>query len=277
MSCEIHPSRPVLKLGGSVITAKNDPRLILRKDLLERIAEETASVPAGRRPLVLIHGAGSYGHQIVARTRIHEKMETAADRLAWAETQVLQNELNTMVCRIFLDKGIPAFPYQASSSALMSEGRLEGMEATPLRNLVKQGLMPVLYGVPAVDKTGRCRILSGDVLAVFAAGFLGASRILHGTDVDGVFDRDPKLSKGIHGEEKQPKKWSRISRENWEQVRRGLTGSSNTDVTGGMAVKVQEALTLSREGISVRIFDATRHGAVKEALKGKPLGTEIQW
>lgn len=277
MACKIHPSKPVLKLGGSVITAKDDTRLILRRNLLQRIAQEIASVAECLRPLVLVHGAGSYGHQIVARTRIHEKMETAADRLAWAETQILQNELNAEVCRIFLDEGIPAFPYQASSSARMRNGNLDGLEGIPLRELVKQGILPVLYGVPAVEETGGCRILSGDVLAVFAAKFLGASHILHGTDVDGVFDKDPKLSTGMHEEEKQPKKWFRISRENWEQVKQGLTGSCNTDVTGGMAGKVQEALMLSRDGISARIFDATESGAVKEALQGKPLGTEIQW
>ncbi len=262
--------RSVLKLGGSVITVKGDPALILRRRELERIAEEVASVHASLRPAVLVHGAGSFGHQIVARTRIHERVESESDRLAWAETQILQNELNAMVCRIFLNKGVPAVPYQASSSGRMLNGKLQSIELRPLRGLVKQGLMPVLYGVPAVEETGGCRILSGDTLTVAAARFLQASRIFYGTDVDGVFNKNPT---------KKPdcKKWAKISQKNWDQVKHGLTGSSNTDVTGGMAGKVYEALQLSREGISARIFDATMEGSVNRVLKGEPLGTEITW
>jgi len=262
--------RSILKLGGSVITVKGDPALILREKELERIAEEVASLHTTLRPMVLVHGAGSFGHQIVARTRIHEKVESESDRLAWAETQILQNELNAMVCRIFLNKGVPAVPYQASSSGWMLNGKLRFIELRPLRNLVKQGLMPVLYGVPAVEETGGCRILSGDTLTVAAARSLNASLIFYGTDVDGVFNKNPSNNPDC-------KKWAKITRENWQKVKQGLTGSSNTDVTGGMAGKVYEALLLSREGISARIFDATMKGSVNRVLGGEPLGTEITW
>lgn len=267
---KIKSPRSVLKLGGSVITVKGDPALILRKKELERIAKEVASVHITLRPLVLVHGAGSFGHQIVARTRIHEKVESEHDRLAWAETQILQNELNAMVCRIFLNKGVPAVPYQASSSGWMLNGKLHSIELRPLRNLVKQGLMPVLYGVPAVEETGGCRILSGDTLTVAAAQFVNASLIFYGTDVDGVFKENPTKNP-------DSKKWEKISQKNWNHVKQGLTGSSNTDVTGGMAGKVHEALQLSRKGISARIFDATMEGSVTSVLEGEPLGTEITW
>lgn len=263
----------VLKLGGSVITVKGDPNLQVRVPTLERIAEEVAAVSPEQRPKVLIHGAGSFGHQIVARTRIHEGVHTQEHRLAWAETQILQNELDAMVCRVFGKKGLPAFPYQASSAGWARDKKLFSLELHSLERLIAEGLLPVLYGVPAPDDAGGCAIVSGDALAVAVARRIGAQWILHGTDVDGVFCWDPKGG----GRSETPERWPRVSRNNWAEVRAGLTGSTSPDVTGGMGGKVKEALELSREGIAARIFDATRGGSVSAALRGEDLGTLIQW
>ncbi len=267
--------RSVLKIGGSVITDKAAGKPTLRRERLEAIVAELAALPADVRPVALVHGAGSFGHLIVAETRIHERVETAQDRLAWAMTQVLQNELNAAVCRALIEAGIPALPLQASAAAVMANGRLDETFSAPIMGFVDQGLVPVLYGVPAFDRSGRsgagpCSILSGDLLAPWLAKVLGCDQVVYGTDVDGVYDQDPRVHPQANHVE-------RIDRHNWEVIRRGLGGASTVDVTGGMAAKVEELVGWAKQGISSRIVDATKPGRLASALSGGSVGTLIEW
>jgi isopentenyl phosphate kinase len=267
----------VLKLGGSVITYKNDVRLRVRRTRLAALAAQLAAVPPARRPLALVHGAGSFGHQIVARTRIHKRVKTASHRLAWAETQILQNELDAAVCRALVAAGLPAVPCQPSATARMQGGRLQAIDLRAVQALVAQGLLPVLYGVPAVDEQGGCGILSGDQLAPVLAAALKAPLVLHGTDVDGVYASAAPPAADARGAPRRAVVLAHIDRRTWPQVKKALRGSRSTDVTGGMAAKVGNLMDWAQKGISARIFNATRPDALRRALMGEPLGTAVRW
>lgn len=257
----------VVKLGGSIVTDKQSETLKVRSERVRRLAGELRSAP---RPLVLVHGAGSYGHQIVKRTGIHRGLRGEEGRLAFGETQRLQYELDSAICQILLDEGIPVMPCQASASAIMADGQLERMDTAAIELLVEQGMVPVLYGVPAVDRVRGCSILSGDQIAPYVAKRLGVERLIHCTDVDGVFDADPRSDAGA-------RQISCIDATNWEAVRGALRGSSAVDVTGGMEGKVAALIALAREGLSSRIIDATISGRLSAALEGEPIGTFVTW
>jgi len=111
----------ILKLGGSVITDKKSETPKVDFDNLNRLAKEIATY---KGKLILIHGAGSYGHQIVKRTGIHKGIENQDQVIAFAETQRLQNELNCIVTKALINNDIPAIPCQASSTAIMESKRL---------------------------------------------------------------------------------------------------------------------------------------------------------
>ena len=70
---------------------------------------------------------------------------------------------------------------------------------------------------------------------------------------------------------------SEITLESWLQVAPFLGGSAATDVTGGMASKVQGMLNLVEEipGLEVLIFSGDQPGNVAAALQGEILGTRL--
>ncbi len=257
----------VVKLGGSIVTDKGATDLRVRGELVARLARELAE--AAPRPLVVIHGAGSFGHHIVHRTELHRGVTRGSRSLLdWGETQRLQYVLDSQIARILLDAGLPVMPVQASASAVMRGRRLVAMDVEALRLMVDQGLIPLLYGVPAVDRDQGCSILSGDQIAPYVAGALGIERLIHATDVDGVFEADPKKVP-------EARRFDRIDRSNWGEVRARLGGSGAVDVTGGMAGKVEALIELSRRGLSVRIVDATAPGRLAAALANEPVGTLV--
>ena len=258
----------VVKLGGSIVTDKGSDELRVDEARVTRLGREL--VDSGVRPLVVVHGAGSYGHRIVRRTGIHNGLEGPETLLAMGETQQLQYELDVIITRLLLAQGLPVMPVQASASAVMSEGKLEHMALNATRLMMGQGLIPLMYGVPAVDITQGCSILSGDQLAPYVAYHLGIRRVIHATDVDGVFDADPATHPAAVPVPV-------IHRGNWERVRGRLTGSSHVDVTGGMAGKVAPLMDWAREGLSTRIVDARQDGRLTAALAGEPVGTLVCW
>ncbi len=253
----------VLKVGGSIITEKekNEPSPDLEQ--MERIAREIKDSLPSLSGLVLIHGAGSYGHPIVKRTGIHQGIKTDKDKVHFAETQRLQNELNSIFTKILTDNDIPAFPVQPSASAIM-HGSLRSMNHEVVGSLVGEDVVPVLYGVPAYDRTKGCSILSGDEILPYLAEKIGAKEVLHGTNVDGIYTSDPH---------KDPSSELIEEITSMEEVDRYLGGSKDTDVTGGMRNKVKHLL---ESGISGKIFDASKHNNVKKALRGDKVGTHVR-
>jgi len=258
----------VVKLGGSIVTDKRSAELRVREELVSRLGREIVEV--GPSPLVIVHGAGSFGHQIVERTGLHEGLGGGATLFDLGETQRLQYDLDSAIARVLLGAGLPVMPCQPSASAVMRSRQLESMDVESIRLMVDRGAVPLLYGVPAMDLDQGCSILSGDQIAPYVASRLGIELIVHATDVDGVFESDP-------ARDRSARRIDHIHRGNWDAVRERLGGSSAVDVTGGMAGKVGSLMRLAQKGLRSRIVDAREPGRVAAALRGEAVGTLICW
>ena len=257
----------VVKLGGSIVTDKRGGEPIVRLATVERLAKEIASARPKR--LVVVHGAGSFGHPIVERHDLLGRLHDDAWRLSWAETQCWQNILNVQITATLGRAGIPAVPCQPSAMAVMHHRRLIRMDLAAIEGMLAEGLVPVLFGVPAFDEGDGCSILSGDVIAPFVAAKLRLGRVIHATDVDGVFEADP------HSMPKA-KRCPRVDRKSWPAVRRMLLGSASIDVTDGMLGKMAALMDWTRVGVRARIVDGNTPGRLRDALLGKAVGTEVR-
>jgi isopentenyl phosphate kinase len=257
----------VLKIGGSVITDKFSETPKINLGNLKRISKEIASVyNKNKMSLIIVHGVGSYGHLIVKKTGIDKGIKTENQLKDFAETQRLQNELNCIVTKYLIEEGIPAFPCQASAFAVMNSGKLVNMDTSTIEGLLKIGMVPVLYGVPAYDEIQKCSILSGDEIAPYLAVKLNAKKIIHATNVDGIFTSDPNKNPDA-------KLITEINSKNIDQVKNWLTGSTATDVTGGMFKKVSELLGI---GIESQIINTLTNGNIARAFRNEKIGTVIR-
>jgi isopentenyl phosphate kinase len=257
----------ILKIGGSVITYKFSKKPKVNFKNLKRISKEIASIYNSLKfPLVLIHGVGPFGHVIVRKTGIDKGIKNKKQLRYFAETQRLQNELNVIVTGYLIKAGLPAIPCQASSFVVMESGRIIKMDSSAIEGLLKMGMVPVLFGVPAFDRDQKCSILSGDQIAPFLAAKLNAKRIICATDVDGVFTSDPHKNPNA-------KLMPRLDNKNIVQVGKWVTGSTAIDVTGGMLGKVLE---LSRIKIESRILNGLVPGNIVKVFNGEKIGTIIK-
>ena len=67
----------------------------------------------------------------------------------------------------------------------------------------------------------------------------------------------------------------KINNSNFEEVKTYLSGSSSTDVTGGMKAKIEELADLSRLGIVSYIINGSKPGKIRSALLNEDAGGSV--
>ena len=255
----------LIKLGGSIVTRKNESLPCFNRENVSRIAEDIAAfVGKSRSRLVIVHGAGSYGHPVAAKYKLSKGL--GGNTVPFAECQARVNQLNSLICIEFAAKNVPAYPFQVSAGSIGSNGTLKDFNVGLIEKLLDVGVVPVLFGTPAYDETQGCSIISGDQIMNRLASGLKASRVVFATDVGGLFNRNPTLHKDA-------RLLTSLSGEELENIEAGA--SPSTDVTGGMNGKIRWIRTM--EGLECRIINGTVPGNLAKALSGDDgVGTVIR-
>lgn len=222
------------------------------------------------RPLVLVHGGGSFGHPVAKRYRINEGYKDPSQLLGFSKTHQAMTMLNRLVVDSLISHSIPAIAVAPSSCIITRAGRIETFEKKPLIKMLETGFLPVLYGDAVLDWDTTFTILSGDQLVSSLATSLNTERIVIGADVDGLYTADPKTDPSA-------RRIPHLTLTELRRLQRKIREPRVTDVTGGMLGKVEELIPAVEHGISVMIVNATKPNNVYKALKGEEVvGTVIE-
>lgn len=250
----------VLKLGGSVITRK-DKVASLNRPAVEAIAKELARI---NMKLLLIHGAGSFGHPIAKQYAIHQGYKERRQLRGVTETKRSMLHLTMMITELLAKHHVAAVPFLSSSCMVAKGGRLSNVDTEPFRMMLDIGLVPLCSGDVVADLEMGFSIVSGDQIAVYLAEKLNATRVIFGCDVDGVFDSDPK--KNPHA-----KLMSVLTPRNLKRQMRFLGESAATDVTKGMLGKIMESARLVSRGKEVVIMNLRTPRNLTRLLRGEDI------
>jgi len=244
----------ILKLGGSVLTEKTDAPTP-EPEAINRCAREIASFhPSADNQLILIHGAGSFGHP---QAKKHNSPEGFTN-FGMIEIHRSVKSLNDLVIKALIENDIPAAPVHPFSYMIAEDARIVDMQTAQIKMMLERGMVPVLHGDVVMDRTTGASIISGDQLVAYLAARLRAARAGLGTAVDGVFADGTVIPV--------------ITSENFDAVRHHLRESDGVDVTSGMLGKVLE---LIRIDIDSYIFNASKENMIARFLAGEELGTRV--
>jgi len=256
----------ILKLGGSVITIKEKP-LTANLKAIERLSHEISEAKVSR--LILIHGGGSFGHPLARQYALKEGYKEKSQLVGFSKTRQAMGTLNKLVVDALIRQNIAAVGLQPSAFVVTNSGRISCIEEQPIRKLLEIGLIPVLYGDAVLDFVLGFTILSGDQLAAFLAMKLGASQIILGIDVDGLYTSDPKSDTSA-------RLVRHISLRELRNMQHEIEEAKVTDVTRGMLGKILELMPAVEKSIPALIVNAARPNNIYKALKGeKVTGTTI--
>lgn len=245
-----------VKLGGSLITDKRK-RATLRRGVLRRMAHELREALAARPTLrvLLGHGSGSFGHWEAQRYDTRQGVKTPEQWQGFARVGAAAATLNRIVVDTFLELGVAVFSLPPSASLLAEGGRIVALNHAHIRRALDVGLTPLIFGDVAFDRQSGGTILSTEDLFCSLAEELRPARILLLGNAPGVLDDARDVI-------------PRITPETYPQVQPHLYGAQYTDVTGGMADKVAQMVTLVQRlpDLQVRILTGRAPGNLTQAL-----------
>ena len=246
----------ILKFGGSIITNKKG-KSEARMNNIKEIAKTIGKMwKMGVRNIVIVHGAGSFGHPYVVENQIKDGIKSEKQRWGFAKTHLECTKLSNLFVNALLEEEVPAISIAPSAVCLMTNKKIVDFSSIVFEYL-EHGYLPIVHGDMVPDSKIEGAPLSGDQIVTYLGK--NARIVAVGCDVDGVIDSKGEVI-------------NRITKSNLKEVLKSIK-KVDGDVTGGMEGKIRELLNLSGRSY---IFNASVPKRIEEIVLGKKtVATEI--
>lgn len=251
----------LVKLGGSVLTDKARLRTP-RKTAILRLTKELSGLGDD---LIVVHGAGSYGHVLARRYRLNGPASPSKAKGA-AVVQRDVRALDDLVVSGLLRAGLAPVVLPPSAILRLQE---EGVafDPEPFRDYIKLGFSPVTFGDVVLDRSRGVSVCSGDVLMLELAKAFRPRCVVFAADVDGLFTADPKRHKDA-------RLLLSVAEEDLPLIDFGP--AKGPDVTGGIEAKVRRMLEIASHADECIIVNGNVKNRMRDALRGRiVVGTRV--
>ncbi len=264
--------RVVVKVGSSSLTTPDGG---IADEAITALAAALATrVQAGTQLVLVSSGAIASGLAPLGLSRRPSDLATQQ-----AAASVGQGLLIARYTAAFAGHGIRTGQVLLSADDLMRRTHYRNAQRT-LDRLLELGVLPVVNENDTVA-TDEIRFGDNDRLAALVAHVTRATALILLSDVDGLYDGDPRRASA------QRVKGQRVKAQRVKEVRdqadldgitlgggakagQGAQSGPNSLGTGGMATKVEAALIASAAGIPTVVTDTASASA---ALAGEAVGT----
>ncbi|RMG85568.1 MAG: glutamate 5-kinase [Candidatus Dadabacteria bacterium] len=248
--------RVVVKVGSQVLTGP-DGRLDRR--VFEMLADDIAAARRRGVEVVLVSsGAVAAG---MGRLGLERRPDTIPEVQALAA--VGQIHLVGLYEEVFRPHGIPVGQVLLTRDDLDSRRRYQNAK-TALLALLRLGAVPVINENDTVV-VEELKFGDNDNLSALVTNLVEADALVILSDIEGLFDRDPK----VHPDARLVERVDRVD----ETVERFVGRSRSRVGTGGMATKLVAAQRATHGGAAVAIASGKAPHALRRILAGEPLGT----
>ncbi len=244
----------LIKFGGSVITDKSRYRTF-NADRVKRLCKEIRD--SGEK-VIVVHGAGSFGHVLAKENNLNDGFKNESQIPAVAQVCYDMRDLNGMIVKELNDAGLPAVSVPTGSCFMMKNRELIINDPAVLKSMFDKGIMPVMFGDVVMDTELGFAICSGDQIMERLKEIFEPSRVIFVSDIDGLYDKDPKNNKDA-------KLIENVDRDVLKSVETDITVA---DVTGGVRGKMETMLRMCSEGCDCVLVNGTVEGRLLTLLKG---------
>jgi isopentenyl phosphate kinase len=219
--------------------------------------------------MVIGHGSGSFAHIPAHKYKVNLGIDASSTEGA-SITQDAAAQLHRVVVGCAVSAGVSPFSFVPSSGALSDAGKITAWDLSPMSKALELGFLPITYGDVVIDKSKGFSIASTEEVFRHIAKVLKPKKIIIGTDVDGIFDSDPKVNKDA-------RLIKEVNHKNINEILNHAGSSTKVDVTGGMKTKLEHLYDMSKQtGAVCQIINLTAPKVLNDAMNGKKVGTEIK-
>jgi glutamate 5-kinase len=249
-------TRLVVKVGTGTLT---DASGAIDRENRERLATEIAAAARKRRLVLVSSGAIAFGAARLGLARGEKPWDIATKQALAAAGQP---DLVAAWGSALASHGLGVAQVLLTAEDLASRKRFLNARRTFAR-LLDLGLCPVVNenDTVAVDEI---KVGDNDSLAALVATCVEAELVAMFTDVEGLYDRDPRRPGA--------RLLSEVPRVGAE-IERVAGGAGSARSVGGMITKVRAARRLAAQGVGTALLSGRRPGALAALLAGEPIGT----
>lgn len=247
----------LVKLGGSVITDKSKP-FTAKISVIKRLAKEIkeAKSKVKNTDFIIGHGGGSFPHVPAAKYQTQKGLINKNSLKGFVLTSDAAIDIDRIVMKQFISVGLNIVPFSPMSFTYANKVSLG-----PIAKCLELGLTPLVYGDVIFDQSQGFTIYSAEkilgILARELKDIYKIEKIVECGDTDGVYDAKGKTIPIINSR-------------NFREVKKWITGSKVTDVTGGMIHKVEESLKLAKETkIPTVLINGNKRGNLLKAINNQ--------
>ncbi|MFX1256557.1 MAG: isopentenyl phosphate kinase [Promethearchaeota archaeon] len=259
----------LLKLGGSLLTDKNQP-FSIRKDVVKSAVQQVIDANV---KLILIHGGGSFGHPLAKRYNITKGLDNSIPDqiLGLTQTHQSMNKFNSYLINLFLEKKYPTLSIQSSSIFIRDSSQIVTNSINVIETALDLNILPILYGDIILDKDGSFSIISGEQIIFKLCENLkkyNVSKVIFTMETDGLFVTKNNKEKGYL-------LLKECTCDELDLLNLADMGQK-TDVTGGIQGKLNFIKKICKYKIPVQLINGLHKGYILKSLRNQELnGTNI--
>lgn len=248
--------RIVVKVGTSTLTHSGGNLNLYR---IEHLIREIADLHnAGKEIIFVTSGAIAAG---IGKMGLSKKPETIPENQALAA--IGQGVLMHIYEKFFAEYGQTLGQILLTKNSTIDEHARENSKNS-LTALLKMGVIPVINENDAVA-VDEIKIGDNDNLSAMVANIVDAEVLIILTDIDGLYNGNPKTDSAAKIIHEVPEINSEIEK---------MAGGAGTKLgTGGMFTKIQAAKLATENGIAMLIISGKEIGNLRRALSGEEIGT----
>lgn len=251
--------RIVVKVGTSTLAHKTGKLNIRRVEKLVKILADLSN--SGREIILVSSGAMGLG---MGKLGLVKKPTDTPSKQALAA--VGQCELMYMYDKMFGEYNIVVAQLLLTKYILLDERKANVENA--VNKLLEQGVIPIVNenDTVAIDEL-ELEMGENDSLAATIAAVAKADALVILSDIDGLFDDDPKKNEGA--------RLISVVRDIDNNIKAVAKGAGSKLGTGGMATKIKAAEIASQAGIDTVIMNGRTPEKLYDLFQGKQIGTRF--
>ena len=251
--------RIVIKVGTSTLTYENG-RVNLRN--LEKLCKVLSDLHNSGKQIILV-SSGAIGvgvGKLKLKERPHEtRYKQALAAVGQCELMFLYDkffgEYNNSVAQVLLTKDV-----------VLNEFSKHNVVNT-FQTLLEMGIIPIVNenDTVATDELIGANFGDNDNLSAIVADLVGADLLIILTDIDGLYESDPRKNPDA-------KKISVVPHID-DFIREMAGGSGSNRGTGGMSTKITAAAAATSTGINTCVMGGDDPSNIYKLLNGESIGT----
>ena len=248
--------RMVVKVGTSTLTHATGHLNLRRIEKLVKVLSDLQH--SGMQVVLVSSGAVSAG---VAKVGFGKFPSSPEEKQAMAA--IGQSELMKIYDRFFSDYGCTVAQVLMTKEVLTTPERRVAAENT-FGRLLDMRCIPIVNENDSVSTDELTKFGGNDILSAYVAKLCSADLLLNMSDIDGLFDSDPRSNPDA----------TLISRVEDIDAIIGSAGDAGTERgTGGMIAKLQAAKIVTEAGIPMFILNGHDPEILYTLLDGGHVGT----